>query len=400
MSLTPRKKRFFAALTSLFCLLAALLSLGAAPRAEALQTLSFSVLPEKESVAAPPPATSAGSMVLLDAGSGNILAEKDADTRRPMASTTKIMTALVVLETMSPDTIIRVPAAAVGVEGSSVYLFAGEEITIRTLLYALLLSSANDAAEALALTVAGSIEAFADQMNRKAAALGLADTHFVNPHGLHDEAHYTTARDLARLTAAALANPAFAEIVASARYSVPQNGTDATRLFLNHNRLLRSYEGTIGVKTGYTKAAGRCLVSAARRDGLTLIAVTLNDPNDWRDHTALHDWGFSQYVALAPMLPTLSLPVVGGEQSAVALTHGSTPALTLPAAHGEITCKIEAPRFLYAGFAAGTPVGRAIYTMDGEVLAEVELVTARAAEKESQRRGLWQKIKDFFGDFI
>ncbi|MBO5327058.1 MAG: D-alanyl-D-alanine carboxypeptidase, partial [Clostridia bacterium] len=285
---------------------------------------------------------------------------------------------------------------AVGVEGSSIYLFAAEQIKVRTLLYALMLSSANDAAAALAIHTAGSIEDFAVLMNEKTAALGLKDTHFCNPHGLQDEAHYTTARELALLTATAMENKTFAEIVATARYSAPQMGTDASRLFLNHNKLLRTFDGAIGVKTGFTKTSGRCLVSAAGRDGLTLIAVTLNDPNDWRDHAALYEWGFSQYVALAPDPVPFTLPVVGGTLGEVTLTPRGTLRLTLPATHGEINCTVEAPRFLFGGFGENEIKGRLVYRMGDTVLGEIPLVTANAVPAAKADQTLWDRIKNLF----
>jgi len=285
----------------------------AAGMTAALPSVTAALSPSALPVTAPP-STSAASAVLYDATSEQFLALSSPDVRRPMASTTKIMTALVVLEKCTLSEYVTVASEAVGVEGSSIYLFAGEQITVETLLYGLLLSSANDAAAALAIHTAGSIAAFADLMNERAAAMGLSDTHFANPHGLHDEAHYTTARELALIAAEAMKNEVFSKIVATKRYSAPQIGTDACRLFLNHNRLLRSYEDAVGVKTGYTRAGGRCLVSAARRDGLCLIAVSLNDGNDWRDHAALLDWGFAEYTAFTPVPPSLSLPVVGGEQ--------------------------------------------------------------------------------------
>ncbi|MBQ3483333.1 MAG: D-alanyl-D-alanine carboxypeptidase [Clostridia bacterium] len=376
-------------------LLALALAIGAHAVANAVVRVSHTVLPEAEVPQIAIPATSAASMVLLDASSGTLLAAHNADERRPMASTTKIMTALVVLECADLDATVTVPPEAVGVEGSSIYLFRGEQITVRTLLYALMLSSANDAAAALALHTSGSISAFADRMNQKAAALGLTNTHFCNPHGLQDAAHYTTARDLAHLAAAALANPTFAEIVSTRRYSAPQNDTDAARLFLNHNRLLRTYEGAIGVKTGFTKSSGRCLVSAAERNGLRLVAVTLHDPNDWRDHAALLDWGFSQYVSFTAAPDTISLPVVGGTVGEVTLAPASTPTLTLPAAHGAVKCTVEAPRFLFAGVAKGTVVGRAIYYLGDEVLCEIPLLTETDAPTPPAP-SLWERIKRFF----
>ena len=394
-----RKKRFFHTVPCLLSILLCLPICAATSVARAalpLDTASFSVLPEATVPVTAAPQTSAASYALLDPVSGKLLAERDADTRRPMASTTKIMTALVVLERCDLEATVTVDQKAVGTEGSSIYLFAGEQIKVRTLLYALMLSSANDAAAALAIHTAGSIEDFAALMNEKAIALGLKDTHFCNPHGLQDEAHYTTARELALLTAVAMENEIFAEIASTARYSAPQIGTNASRLFLNHNKLLRTFDGAIGVKTGFTKASGRCLVSAARREGLTLIAVTLNDPNDWRDHTALHEWGFSQYVAFAPDPAPLTLPVVGGTSGEVLLTPSEALRLTLPATHGEISCIVEAPRFLFGGFGKGEVKGRLIYRMGDTVLGEIPLVTADAVPAAKAEQTLWDRIKKLF----
>ena len=376
----------FVLLLLILVLLACTIPCAAAPVAHAVGT---------------PPATSAASHVLMDADSGRILAEKDADVRRPMASTTKIMTALLALELLDPERVITVPPEAVGVEGSSIYLYHGERITVRTLLFALMLSSANDAAVALAIAASGSVEAFAARMNEKAAELGLADTHFCNPNGLHEEAHYTTARDLARLTAAALSNEAFAELVATRRYTAPQDGTDATRLFLNHNRLLRTLDGAIGVKTGFTRAAGRCLVSAARRDGLTLIAVTLHAPDDWRDHASLLEWGFSAYRRFTPSPADVIVPVVGGTQGSVTLTPSGTLSLLLPRDGAQIECLLEAPRFLFGGFGAGEVKGRLVYYVNGKRAGDLSLVTAsgtEAARETGFLTRLFDRIKHFFTD--
>lgn len=378
--------RRFVLLLLILALLACGIPCAAAPVAHAVDT---------------PPTTSAASHVLMDADSGEILAEKDADVRRPMASTTKIMTALLALELLDPERVITVPPEAVGVEGSSIYLYHGERITVRTLLFALMLSSANDAAVALAIAASGSVEAFAARMNEKAAELGLADTHFCNPNGLHEEAHYTTARDLARLTAAALSNEAFAELVATRRYTAPQDGTDATRLFLNHNRLLRTLDGAIGVKTGFTRAAGRCLVSAARRDGLTLIAVTLHAPDDWRDHASLLEWGFSAYRRFTPSPADVTVPVVGGTQGSVILTPSGTLSLLLPRDGAQIECRLEAPRFLFGGFGAGEVKGRLVYYVNGKRAGDLPLVTASGTEAARETgffTRLFDHIKHFFTD--
>lgn len=394
-----QKKRFFHTVLCLIAILFCLPFCSAAADTRSvlpLDTASFSVVPESTMPVTAAPQTSAASFALLDPVSGELIAARNADTRRPMASTTKIMTALVILERCDLEAVVTVDQKAVGTEGSSIYLFAGEQIKVRTLLYALMLSSANDAAAALAIHTAGSIEDFAALMNEKAVALGLKDTHFCNPHGLQDEQHYTTARELAILTAAAMKNATFAEIVATTRYSAPQIGTNACRLFLNHNKLLRTLDGAIGVKTGFTKASGRCLVSAARREGLTLIAVTLNDPNDWRDHTALHEWGFSQYVAFAPDPAPLTLPVVGGTSGEVLLTPKGSLCRTLPATHGEITCTVEAPRFLFGGFGKDEVKGRLIYRMGDTVLGEIPLVTAEGVPAVRVEQKLWDRIKNLF----
>ncbi len=279
------------------------------------------------------PSLSARSAVLIELESGRVLLEKNANSRMGMASTTKIMTALTALTLAKPEDILTVPKGAVGIEGSSVYLTAGERLSVRELLYALLLSSANDAAAALALCLSGSIEAFADKMNECAAALGLKDTHFVNPHGLYDGEHYTTAYELALITREALKNDTLAKIFATYKTNIPLCGKENGRLLVNHNKLLRTYEGAIGVKTGFTKKTGRCLVGAARRDGMTLISVTLNAPDDWRDHTAMLDYGFAGYcraVLYDIGEYKYSLPLAGSEDSFVTLTNTKPLCLMLP----------------------------------------------------------------------
>ena len=211
-----------------------------------------------------------------------------------MASTTKIMTALVAIENCPIDKMVTVSPEAVGVEGSSVYLKANEKISMESLLYALLLSSANDAAAAIAYEVAGGIPEFAELMNEKAKSLGLENTHFANPHGLDDAEHYTTARELALIARAALENETFSKIVSTKKKTISIHDGEESRLLVNHNRLLFEYDDVVGVKTGYTKKCGRTLVSAAEKDGVHLIAVTLSDGNDWVDHRAMLDYGYEK----------------------------------------------------------------------------------------------------------
>lgn len=231
--------------------------------------------------------TSAASAILVDADSGRVLYEHNADRKMLIASTTKIMTALTALEHGCLSDTVTVSREAACTEGSAMYLKEGETLTLETLLYGLLLCSGNDAAAALA-DHCGGTASFVRRMNGLARELGMEDTSFANPSGLDDDGHYSTARDMARLAVYAAGNHTFARLCSTRSVTV------GGRTMTNHNRLLRTVPGCIGMKTGYTRAAGRTLVSAAERDGRRLVAVTLQDGNDWADHAALYDWGFAQ----------------------------------------------------------------------------------------------------------
>jgi D-alanyl-D-alanine carboxypeptidase (penicillin-binding protein 5/6) len=331
--------------------------------------LALSLL-SSPALAAGPPVSAAGA-VLIDAETGTVLFAQNADTRRLIASTTKIATALVVLENCANlDESFQVPIDAVGVEGSSMYLQAGQNVTVRDLLYGLLLKSGNDAAIALAIRCAGSVEAFSAMMNGKAADLGLENTRFCNPHGLNAEHHYSSARDLAQLTRAAFQNEIFAHIVSSKYAQI--NGITIK----NHNRMLWSYSGADGVKTGYTVNAGRCLVSSATRDGMRLIAVTLNDRNDWADHAAMLDYGFANYT-----LQTLSLqdseianiPLIGG--GSITVKAARTARILLPKdKEGQVTTEIMLPRYLWGPVIPGSRVGLLTARLDGEIISQCPLL--------------------------
>lgn len=242
------------------------------------------------------PGTSAQAAVVIEQQSGRVLYSHGADWELPMASTTKIMTALVALKCAENfEDVVEVSETAASVEGSSMYLEKGEKITIENLLYGLMLLSGNDAAVAIAEKIGGSTERFVEMMNETAAELGLMHTHFDNPNGLPSDTHYTTALELAKITKAAMDIPKFCEIVSTKTKNIPWEGKEYDRTMTNHNKLLGSLEGCVGVKTGFTKAAGRCLVSAVTRNDMTLICVTLNDPNDWTDHTSLQNAMFEKY---------------------------------------------------------------------------------------------------------
>ena len=326
------------------------------------------------------PAISAEKAVLLDALTGRVLYEKDADSRALIASTTKIMTALLVCETCDLGARVRIPAEATGIEGSSLYLQPGEVLTVQELLYGMMLHSGNDAAVALAIHCGGSVPEFVERMNVRAAELELSDTHYANPNGLDSEENYSTARDLARLSAFALQNPAFYRTVSCK--TIRAGG----RELRNHNRLLFRYDGAIGVKTGYTKAAGRILVSAAERQGRRLICVTIHAPDDWNDHTALLDFGFSAYTpkTLLTAGETVgTVPLFGGHCASVGLAAEET--VTLPLAEGEVwSLRLQVPQLVFAPVRTGDCAGSAEILIDGVPAARIALRYAGAGTERPQ----------------
>ena len=345
---------------------------GAVTEAEAIS------LHTNEGVSSKAPEVSAKAAIGIEASSGEIFFQKNIDQRLPMASTTKIMTAIVALEYGNLSDNVKIDRRAVGIEGSSIYLYEGEILTLSELLYATLLSSANDAATAVAIHIGGDVDTFVDMMNQKAGELGLDDTHFDNPHGLDGDEHYTTARELGIIAMHAMKNPTFREIVSTYRETIPMRCGEGVRLLINHNKLLRSYDGAIGIKTGYTKKSGRCLVSASSRDGVELICVTLDAPSDWQDHTSILDFGNSLYetksLAIAGSSP-ISLPVCGGDLNEIPLTVQNEITISVRR-DSEIKAIIEAPRFLYAPVTDKTVVGKIIFIQDERVIAESPLITS------------------------
>jgi len=327
------------------------------------------------------PALSAQKAILMDASSGRVLYEKNADARSLIASTTKIMTALLICEQCNPADRVQIPREAVGIEGSSLYLQEGENLSVQDLLYGLMLHSGNDAATALAIYCGGNESAFVEMMNEKAGRLGLQDTHYANPHGLDHDGNYSTARDLAKLAAFALDNEVFYQAVSCKTVTV------GNRSLRNHNKLLFHYEGAIGVKTGYTKAAGRILVSAAERDGRRLIAVTLSAPDDWNDHTALLDYGFSCYrsTALVEEGQVLGhVPVTGGVQEQVPVR--AAEGFSYPLAEEEtFAVEVQAASFVYAPVEAGLEAGTAVIRVGENIVGRVPLVYAESVEYRERK---------------
>ena len=337
----------------------------------------------------PAGAVSARSAILMDAQTGRVLYVKNADQRSLIASTTKIMTALLVCEQCNVLDRMRIPRQAVGIEGSSMYLKEGEVLTIQDLLYGLMLHSGNDAAVALAIYCGGTMEGFVELMNDKARLLGLDNTHFVNPNGLDHPEHYSTARDLAVLAAYAMENPVFAHTVSTKVMTVGQ------RSMRNHNKLLWSVEGADGIKTGFTKKAGRILVSSASRDGRRLIAVTIHDPNDWQDHKVLLEEGFEHYavrqiVADGQQLGTVeivsgaerSVPILAAENFSYAMAAGEQVVIVLPE-----------PGFTYAPIAAGGEAGFAKICIGTKTVGKVAVVYGQTVELEpEEKRRFWDGL--------
>ena len=332
---------------------------------------------------------SARAAVLYAPEADRFLYEKQADLRLPMASTTKIMTALIAAETLPLSEVIVIDERSSGIEGSSAYLKVGERVTAEELMYALMLRSANDAATALAIRISGSVEAFASLMNERACKLGLQGTSFTNPHGLDSDEHYTTARDLAILASAALKNDLVREI--SSTYKKSFITEERSRTYVNHNKLLKQYDGAIGLKTGFTKRSGRCLVGAAERDGLTLITVTLDAPSDWNDHRCMLDHGFSNIrkISLANVGDiSYTIPVIGSDKGSVRVTNRDAASVICDGGEHDIHSYVKLSRMLVAPISRETPVGTVIFTLDGEECARIPLYAEETIKVKNKKRRL------------
>jgi D-alanyl-D-alanine carboxypeptidase (penicillin-binding protein 5/6) len=330
----------------------------------------------------------------MDAETGAVLAAQNPDERLPMASTTKIMTALLALERGHLSDKITISREAAGQEGSSMYTSAGETYTLEELLYGLLLNSGNDAAWAIAEHIAGSVPAFVTLMNERAQELGAVNTHFANPSGLPDPAHYSTARDLALIAKAAVARPDFRRLVATKAQEVPWPAKGEKRLLINHNRLLWRYDGADGVKTGYTNEARQCLVASATRGGQRFLAVVLKSEGNsiWTDAERLLDYGFANFITRSLVRPGEAfgtVPVKGGESESVAVQAQTGLAVTVPKEKSDrIERSLKLTDQLAAPVAAGREVGEVVFTLGGEELGRVPLVAA-ADVARPVRRNWW-----------
>ena len=334
-------------------------------------------------------AVSAKSAILMDAETGRVLYSKMPDEKSLIASTTKIMTALVVCEQCNVLDRVRIPKEAVGIEGSSVYLQEGEILTVQELLYGLMLHSGNDAAVTLAIYCGGTVENFVQLMNDKVKALGLSNTHFENPHGLDGKDHYSTARDLAILASYAMVNPIFSKIVST------QSIKAGSRYFKNHNKLLWQLEGADGVKTGFTKSAGRILVSSATRMDRRLVAVTINDPCDWKDHCALINDGFTRFKESKIIIQNQimgQVEIAGGQCTQVELLAKEDFSYYL--AEDELV-EIHLPPqgFVYAPVAEGQSAGYAQVYVNEHWIGKIPLLYGQTVEQEVQENpSVWKKL--------
>ncbi|MDE6189178.1 MAG: D-alanyl-D-alanine carboxypeptidase [Clostridia bacterium] len=341
-------------------------------------------------------ANRSSSMVVIEESTLRVLAESNKDMPLEMASTTKIMTALVAIENVDLNKEIKVADEAVGVEGSSIYLKYGEIWTIRDLIYGLMLRSGNDAAVALAVAAGGSVENFVKMMNDKAAELGLKNTHFDNPNGLHGDTHYTSAYDLAVITAFAMRNEEFKKIVGTKTYTVESNDTHPTYYFANKNKMLANYDGANGVKTGYTKDSGRCLVSSAERNGMQLICAVLNIYDTYGTCAANMDKAFNEYVPVevgkkGDILESIS---VGDKEYGIALEND----FVMPLKDGEnlgLSCRFEIREDLAPNLAAGAVIGKLRFYDDNRLLFSANIVNIN----EINDIGALQKLSAFVGDW-
>lgn len=322
----------------------------------------------------------AAAAVLFDKATGEVLYEKNSKERMSIASTTKIMTAIIVIENADLSATHTVSFSESAVEGSALGIKAGDKISVKNLLHGLMIVSGNDASFALATATSGTVEAFVGLMNKKARQLNLANTHFTNPAGLSDDEHYSSAYDLAKLTSYALDNPIFSQLCSLKDYKLTLISPKKSIYLHNHNRLLSEYSGCIGVKTGYTERAGRCLVSAAKRNSQVLIAVTLNDGDDWKDHKKMLDFGFASSVEYVPDFSKVRINVVGGNKGNIAL-FGKTKIYIPKKCLSKVRIIICSDNhFLYAPVKKNETVGVARIVYNSAILTQIKLCALESVD--------------------
>ena len=349
------------------------------------------------------PVVSAESAVVMNASTGEVVFSKNPYEKMGMASTTKIMTSLIALESGDINKIITVKKDDIAVEGTSIYLKEGDKISIETLVKGMLLESGNDAANVTATAIGGSKDGFATLMNLKARRLGMFSTNFMNPSGLTEEGHYSTAYDMALLGSAAINNERFKEICSANSFDVSFGEKNASRTFYNHNKFLRMYEGALGIKTGFTKASGRCLVTAAKRGEVTYVAVTLDAPDDWNDHIKMMDFAFDNttvnYVECD--LSGVSVDVVGSSVKNVKVSLAKPLEVYCVRKVEDYEIVIYLPRFVYSGVNCGDVSGRVdLVGKNGVIIDSSPLIFNDDAPEDltqlKENLTLLEKIKNKF----
>ncbi len=364
----------------------------------AVLTVCFAMLNFNFCCFAEPTEITAESAIVINADTGEVLYEKNAYEERAMASTTKIMTTLLTLEEGQLDKRFVVDSMAIRVEGTSMGLQEGDIVTRRALCYGMLLPSGNDAANAAAVSVSGTINAFADKMNRKAAEIGMKNTNFVTPSGLDADGHYSTAYDMAILTRYALKNEEFRRICGVSSASLEYGNPPYKRTLYNSNKLLYLYDDCIGVKTGFTDNARRCLVSAAERDGMTVIAVTLNAPDDWNDHEKMLDYGFSQLTPVEIEPDSFTVNVFGGDKNSIRVIPERTETIGVRNEDAKsIRIEYYLPSFLYADIEKSEKVGVAKIYRNNTEISSIPLIAETECNRAESEKGVFDEFLEMFG---
>lgn len=369
----------------------------------AMSSVNFSaVATENKDKSQAKPSVSAQAFILYCADNGQIIYSKNENKKMKPASTTKLMTTLLALEEADSSNKVVTFSKDMIAEGSSIYMKIGDKLTLKDLAAGMMMASGNDAANATAIAISGSKEKFANRMNDKAKQIGMKNTHFVTPSGLDDDNHYSTAYDLAVLMDYALENEEFAKLTAQKSAEIKFiEPAGKQNTYANHNRLLSMYEYCIGGKTGYTMSAGRCLVSAAKKDELTLICVTLNDRNDWEDHKNLYEYGFSQVMCHKTNDKdfVVDVPCVGGEDNnsdCITVAGEKDLSIILPVADkSKLKRKILLDNFLYAPIKENDIVGKIEYLIDDKIIDSVNILAVDTINV-SKNKNLFNIIKDLF----
>ncbi len=353
-------------------------------------------------VGSPSVLAEAKAYAVLEAETERVLLESNAEERLPMASTTKIMTCIVAIEQCPLDTLVTVDSSAAGIEGSSMYLRAGETLSMEQLLYGLMISSGNDAACAIAIHIAGSVPDFCAIMNKKAAEIGALNTNFTTPNGLPDDNHYTTAKDLGRIACYAMRNETFRSIVSATSIDLPADEDSPARYLRSKNKILYQYDGGNGIKTGFTKAAGKCLVAGALREDMQLISVVLNDYDMFNDSMALLNTAFEGY-SMTDVLSSGedmgSIPVQGGLEKSVSLSAAQE--ISLPLAENEVNMverKIIIPECLDAPVKRGDTAGTVEIYFNGELYASSDILADGDVPEDTFMHHFMRVIRDFLGE--